>query len=88
MVNDETIWVRKEEALERLPGGRATIQRQINAGKYPTRPGPKARTVEVEIPANTPPSPRVQLEEAKLRVETLELELDAERGRAEELNAR
>ena len=88
MVNDKTIWVRKEEAFERLSGSRARIQRQINAGKYPTRPGRKARTVEVEIPANTPPSLRMQLSEAKLRVETLERELDSERDGADELNAK
>ena len=87
MVNDETIWVRKEEAFERLTGSRAKIQRQINAGKYPTRPSCKAGTVDVGIPANTPPPLRVQLAEARLRVESLERELDCERNRAVELNA-
>ena len=88
MVSDETIWVRKEEAFERLPGSRARIQRLINAGKYPTRQGRKAGTVDVGIPANTPPSLRVQLSEARLRVETLERELDSERDGADELNAK
>ena len=88
MVNDEAIWVRKEEAFERLSGSRATIQRQIGVGKFPTRPGRKARTVEVAIPASTPPPPREQLAEAKLRLEILERELDGERDRADELNAK
>ena len=75
------IWVQREELYERFLGvrSRAQLQRDIKSERLPTKVNPDGVEL-VGIPADTPPTARAQLVEAKAGIERLERVVAAERA--------